>query len=190
MLVIGGGAAVVAGTQNAAALPVLPTANPPAPTGGSTTTTSEPAASAGASASAAATPTAAPTSAPGTTQAPPPPPVRTQPPVVRTPPPPPPAANSVTLPDGSVVTYSGPTRLDIGSAFTMTFTVRTGNVPGTGTLLVSFGNASTGGSKATSGTLVGGQFTVQMAGQPLPGNYPVVVNFKGYQGTVATIRIG
>ena len=60
----------------------------------------------------------------------------------------------MTLADGSVVTYSGPARVNIGAPFTVTFTVRNANkTPGTGTLHVSFGNASTGGSKASSGTL-------------------------------------
>ena len=74
----------------------------------------------------------APTQAPGGT------PVRTQAPVrtpVRTPVPTvaPPVGTSLTLADGSVVTYSGPARVNIGAPFTVTFTVRNANnTPGTG----------------------------------------------------------
>jgi len=96
------------------------------------------------------------------------------------------------LADGSVVTYSGPARVNIGAPFTVTFTVRNANnTPGTGTFLVSFGNASTGGSKTSSGTLdPGGRFTINMPGAALPGNYPFVVNYKGQQGQVAILRVG
>jgi hypothetical protein len=82
--------------------------------------------------------------------------------------------------------------VNIGVPFTVTFTVRNANnTPGTGTFLVSFGNASTGGSKASSGTLdPGGRFTMSLAGAALPGNYPFVVNYKGQQGQVAILRVG
>ena len=81
---------------------------------------------------------------------------------------------------------------NIGVPFTVTFTVRNANnTPGTGTFLVSFGNASTGGSKTSSGTLdPGGRFSINMPGAALPGNYPFIVNYKGQQGQVAILRVG
>jgi len=99
---------------------------------------------------------------------------------------------SITLADGSVVTYSGPARVNIGTPFTVTFTVRNANnTPGSGTLLVSIGNTSTGGAKASSGTLnASGQLVMYMAGYPLPGNYPFEVNYKGQMGQVAILRVG
>jgi hypothetical protein len=99
---------------------------------------------------------------------------------------------SITLADGSVVTYSGPARVNIGVPFTVTFTVRNANnTPGTGTFLVSFGNASTGGSKTSSGTLdPNGRLTMNMGSVALPGNYPFVGTYKGQQGQVAIVRVG
>ena len=187
LLIVGGGAAaVVAGTQS------TPNASPSVPTAAPQTSTvpSEPVA-VSAEPSATSAPTTAPTQRPGGT------PVATQPPVVRTPvptapPPPPPGGTSIALADGSVVTYSGPARVNIGSAFVVTFTVRNANnTPGTGTFLVSFGNQSTGGSKTSSGTLnPSGQLTLNMPGPSLPGNYPFIVNYKGLQGQVAIVRVG
>jgi hypothetical protein len=94
--------------------------------------------------------------------------------------------------DGSVVTYSGPSRVNIGAPFTVTFSVRNANnTPGTGTLLVSYGSASTGGSKTSSGTLnASGQLVMSYAGASVPGNYPFVVNYKGQQGQVSILRVG
>jgi uncharacterized protein YfaS (alpha-2-macroglobulin family) len=105
---------------------------------------------------------------------------------------PPPVGASLVLADGSVVTYSGPARVNIGAPFTVTFTVRNANnTPGTGTFLVSFGNSSTGGSKTSSGTLdPNGRLTMNMPSAALPGNYPFVVNYKGQQGQVAILRVG
>jgi hypothetical protein len=82
--------------------------------------------------------------------------------------------------------------VNIGAGFAVTFTVRNANnTPGTGTLLVSFGNQSTGGSKTSSGTLTAqGQLTLNYPGASLPGNYPFVVNYKGQQGQVAILRVG
>ena len=188
LLIVGGGAAaVVAGTQSTPNASPAGTASVPA----ATTSPSAPVAvSEDPAATAAATPTPVgatlvPTQRPGG--------VATQPPA-RTPAPtaPPPAGTSIVMADGSVITYSGPSRVDIGSAFTVTFTVRNANnTPGTGTLLVSFGNASTGGSKASSGTLSGsGQMVMNFAGPTIPGNYPFVVNYKGQQGQVAILRVG
>src|SRR2546430_16354444 len=92
---------------------------------------------------------------------------------VRTPVPtaPPPQGTSITFADGSVVSFSGPARVNIGSQFSVTFTVRNANnTPGTGTLLVSFGNASTGGFKTSSGTLNWeGPPSMKIAGHLLPG---------------------
>jgi hypothetical protein len=191
LLIVGGGAAaVVAGTQS------TPNASPAAPTSAPVVSTNPSAPVVVVSAEPSATPvdaTPAPTQAPGGT------PVRTQTPVrsqtpVRTPVPtaPPPVGTSIALSDGSVVTYSGPARVNIGDSFTVTFTVRNANnTPGTGTLLVSFGNSSTGGAKASSGTLSpNGQLTMNMPGVSLPGNYPFVVNYKALQGQVAILRVG
>src|SRR5688572_21868309 len=193
LLIVGGGAAaVVAGTQSSPSASVEPTYAPGV--------------SADPSVAVSAVPTAigqtpAPTQAPGgtpiptqvpggtpvPTQAPGRTPVRTAAPTVA-----PPVGTSITLADGSVVTYSGPSRVNIGAPFTVTFTVRNANnTPGTGTLHVSFGNASTGGSKASSGTLdPGGRFTMNVPGAAIPGNYPFVVNYKGLQGQVAILRVG
>ena len=94
--------------------------------------------------------------------------------------------------DGSVVTYNGPSRVNIGEKFAVTFTVRnSNNTPGTGTFLVSFGNSNTGGAKTSSGTLDGsGRLVLNMQGNSLPGNYPFVVNYKGLQGQVTIVRVG
>ena len=82
--------------------------------------------------------------------------------------------------------------MNIGAGFTVTFTVRNkNNTAGTGTFLVSFGNASTGGAKTSSGTLNGsGQLVMTFPGASLPGNYPFTVNYKGQQGVVAILRVG
>jgi hypothetical protein len=192
LLIVGGGAAaVVAGTQS------TPNASPAAPTSAPGVST-EPSAPAAVSAEPTAkpgdatpAPTQAPTQQPGVT------PVPTQQPPARTLPPPaptvaPPVGTSIALADGSVVTYSGPARVNIGQPFVVTFTVRNANnTPGTGTLVVSFGNQSTGGSKTSSGTLnPSGQLTLSYPGASSPGNYPFVVNYKGNQGQVAILRIG
>jgi hypothetical protein len=189
LLIVGGGAAaVVAGTQGSPTASVAPTNAPGV--------TSNPVATVATSASAEPSATAvgetpAPTQAPGgtpvPTQAPGRTPVRTPVPTVA-----PPVGTSLTFADGSVVTYSGPARVNIGVPFTVTFTVRNGNnTPGTGTFHVSFGNASTGGSKASSGTLdPNGRITMNMPGAVLPGNYPFVINYKGQQGQVAILRVG
>jgi len=181
LLIVGGGAAaVVAGTQS--------TPNASAPPASAPGVTTDPSAPVAVSADPTTTPvdaTPAPTQRPGGT------PVPT---TVRTPVPtvPPVQGTSITFADGSVVTYSGPPRVNIGAQFSVTFTVRNANnTPGSGTLLVSFGNAGTGGSKTSSGTLNGnGQLTMNMAGYSIPGNYPFVVNYKGQQGQVAVLRIG
>jgi hypothetical protein len=187
LLIVGGGAAaVVAGTQSTPSASAAPTiapglsVNPSAPAAVSAEPTTTPVGA-----------TTAPTQAPGGT------PVRTQAPVrtpVRTPVPTvaPPVGTSIALTDGSVVTYSGPARVNIGDPFTVTFTVRNANnTPGSGTFLVSFGNASTGGSKTSSGTLdPNGRITMNIGGAGLPGNYPFVVNYKGLQGQVAILRVG
>ena len=184
VLIVGGGAAaVVAGTQNTPVASTVPTNLPIA--------SAMPSASAAVSGEPTATPadaTPAPTQQPGGT------PVPTAPPPVRTPVPtaPPPVGTSIALADGSVVTYSGPARVNIGSPFVVTFTVRNANnTPGAGTFLVSFGNQSTGGSKTSSGTLdANGRLTLSYPGPSLPGNYPFVVNYKGQQGQVAILRVG
>jgi hypothetical protein len=183
LLIVGGGAAaVVAGTQSAPNSSPAPTgtpgvsANPSAPVAVSGQPTATPVGATPAptqppAGTPVATRTAAPTAAPTA---------------------PPPVANSVTLSDGSVVTYNGPSRVNIGQGFAVTFTVRNANnTPGTGTFLVSFGNASTGGAKTSSGTLDGGgRFVVNMAGASLPGNYPFTVNYKGQQAQVTILRVG
>jgi len=182
LLIVGGGAAaVVAGTQNTPNASAAPTDAPGV--------TAIPTAAVGVSGEPTATPgdaTAAPTQRPGGT------PVPTQP--ARTPVPTvaPPVGASLTMEDGSVVTYSGPARVNIGVPFTVTFTVRNANnTAGTGTFLVSFGNASTGGSKTSSGTVNGsGQLVMNFGGASLPGNYPFTVNYKGQQGQVAILRVG
>ncbi len=188
LLIVGGGAAaVVANSQN------VPNASPATPSSGpgETAIPSAPVAVSGeptaTAADATPAPTEAPVATPGNTGAKTPAPVRTPVPTVA-----PPAGTSITLADGSVVTYSGPARVNIGAGFTVTFTVRNANnTPGTGTFLVSFGNTSTGGAKTTSGTLdPGGRITLNMAGASLPGNYPFVVNYKGQQGQVAILRVG
>ena len=190
LLIVGGGAAaVVAGTQSGApSVSVAPTIVP----GVSAVPSVPVAASAEPTATAAApgeTNAPAPTQAPGATTRPNPTqaPVRTAVPTVA-----PPVGNAITLADGSAVTYSGPARVNIGVPFTVTFTVRNANnTPGSGTFLVSFGNASTGGSKTSSGTLdPNGRITMNMGGAGLPGNYPFVVNYKGLQGQVAILRVG
>ncbi|MDP9282449.1 MAG: hypothetical protein M3P38_10175 [Chloroflexota bacterium] len=187
LLIVGGGAAaVVAGTQSTPnASPALPT-NAPAVTT-NPNPTAPVALSAEPTATAPVNETPAPTQRPGGTPAPTQPPVRTPVPTVA-----PPVGTSLTLADGSVVTYSGPARVNIGVPFTVTFTVRNANnTPGTGTLLVSFGNASTSGSKTSSGTLNGsGQLVMNYAGASLPGNYPFTINYKGQQGQVAILRVG
>ena len=184
LLIVGGGAAaVVAGTQNTVSATPLPTYEP-----GVSATPSAPvvAVSGEPTATPAVVVTPAPTQRPGGT------PVPTQP--ARTPVPTvaPPVGTSLTLADGSVVTYSGPARVNIGAGFTVTFTVRNqNNTAGTGTFLVSFGNASTGGAKTSSGTLNGsGQLVMNFGGASLPGNYPFTINYKGQQGVVATLRVG
>ena len=184
LLIVGGGAAaVVAGTQNTVSATPLPTYEP-----GVSATPSAPvvAVSGEPTATPAVVETPAPTQRPGGT------PVPTQP--ARTPVPTvaPPAGTSLTLADGSVVTYSGPARVNIGAGFTVTFTVRNkNNTAGTGTFLVSFGNASTGGAKTSSGTLNGsGQLVMNFGGVSLPGDYPFTINYKGQQGVVATLRVG
>jgi hypothetical protein len=186
LLIVGGGAAaVVAGTQT------TPNASPAATAApGVSVVPSAPVAVSGqptaSQAAATAEPTQQPTSGtprPNVTQ----PPVRTPVPTVA-----PPVGTSITLSDGSVVTYSGPARVNIGVPFTVTFTVRNANnTPGTGTFLVSFGNASTGGAKTTSGTLdPGGRMVMNFGGASLPGNYPFTVNYKGQNGQVAILRVG
>jgi hypothetical protein len=184
LLIVGGGAAaVVAGTQGSPSASVAPTSAPGVTVnpGATVAVSAEPTATAVGE-------TPGPTQAPGGT----PRPNVTQP--VRTPVPTvaPPVGASLTLADGSVVSYSGPARVNIGVPFTVTFTVRNGNnTPGTGTFLVSFGNASTGGSKTSSGTLdPSGRITMNMPSAALPGNYPFVVNYKGQQGQVAILRVG
>ena len=181
LLVGGGAAAVVAGTQSAPNASPAPTSAP-----GETTIPSAPVAVSGEPTATPGEATTAPTQRPGGT------PVPTQP--ARTPAPTvaPPVGASVTMADGSVVTYSGPARVNIGVPFTVTFTVRNANnTPGTGTFLVSFGNASTGGSKTSSGTLSGsGQLVMNFGAASLPGNYPFTVNYKGQQGQVAILRVG
>ena len=183
LLIVGGGAAaVVAGTQNTPSASALPTYEP-----GVSTNPSAPVAVSGEpTATPAVDETPAPTQRPGGT------PVPTQP--ARTPVPTvaPPVGTSLTLADGSVVTYSGPARVNIGAGFTVTFTVRNkNNTAGTGTFLVSFGNASTGGAKTSSGTLNGsGQLVMNFGGTSLPGNYPFTINYKGQQGQVAILRVG
>lgn len=182
LLILGGGAAaVVAGTQSA------PNASPGATTGAPSTNPSGPVAVSGQPTATPVGETPAPTQAPGGT----PVPTRTAAPTP-VPTAPPPVANSVTLSDGSVVTYIGPSRVNIGEKFAVTFTVRNANnTPGTGTFLVSFGNSSTGGAKTSSGTLDGsGRLVVNMQGNSLPGNYPFVVNYKGLQGQVTIVRVG
>jgi hypothetical protein len=190
LLIVGGGAAaVVANTQS------VPNASPAAPTSapGVTTDPSAPVAVSGqpqpTATAVGATP--APTQPPAGTVAATQAPVRTAVPTVA-PTVAPPTGTSLTLPDGSVVTYSGPARVNIGVGFTVTFTVRNANnTPGSGTFLVSFGNATTGGAKTSSGTLEpGGRLTLNMPGVALPGNYPFVVNYKGQQGQVAILRVG
>jgi hypothetical protein len=187
LLIVGGGAAaVVAGTQSTPNASIAPTVAPGvrASPGASGAASAEPSATA---VSEAPAPTQAPGGTPVPTQAPVRTPVRTPVPTVA-----PPVGTSLTLADGSVVTYSGPARVNIGAPFTVTFTVRNGNnTPGTGTFLVSFGNASTGGSKTSSGTLdPNGRMVMNMPSAALPGNYPFVVNYKGLQGQVAILRIG
>jgi hypothetical protein len=184
LLIVGGGAAaVVAGTQNTPNATPLPTyepavsATPSAPVAVSVEPTATPAVGE----------TPAPTQRPGGTPVPTQPPARTPVPTVA-----PPVGTSLTLADGSVVTYSGPARVNIGAGFAVTFTVRNANnTAGTGTLLVSFGNASTGGAKTSSGTLNGsGQLVMNYAGASIPGNYPFTINYKGQQGVVAILRVG
>lgn len=185
LLIVGGGAAaVVAGTQSSPSASVAPTYAPVVSADPSVAVTGGPTATTVAETPA---PTQAPGGTPVPTQAPVRTPVRTAVPTVA-----PPVGTSVALADGSVVTYSGPARVNIGSPFTVTFTVRNANnTPGTGTFLVSFGNASTGGSKTSSGTLdPQGRITMNMPSAALPGNYPFVVNYKGQQGTVAIVRVG
>jgi hypothetical protein len=182
LLIVGGGAAaVVAGTQNTASATPLPTYEP----GVSATPSALVAVSGEPTATPAVAETPAPTQRPGGT--PVPTPVRTPAPTVA-----PPVGTSVKLADGSVVTYSGPARVNIGGGFTVTFTVRNANnTAGTGTFLVSFGDASTGGAKTSSGTLNGsGQLVMNYAGAPLPGNYPFTINYKGQTGVVAILRVG
>jgi hypothetical protein len=183
LLIVGGGAAaVVAGTQSSPTVSAAPTnapvvsVNPSA----SVVVSAEPTATAVGE-------TPAPTQRPGGTPVPTQPPARTPVPTA-----PPPVGISITLADGSVVTYSGPARVNIGAPFTVTFTVRNANnTAGTGTFLVSFGNSSTGGSKTSSGTLDPfGRLTMNMPSAALPGNYPFVVNYKGQQGQVAILRVG
>ena len=181
LLIVGGGAAaVVAGTQsapNASAAPIsAPVPDPSAPVAVSGEPTAVPVDT-----------TPAATQRPGGTPAPTP--LRTPVPTTA---PPPPGGTTVTLGDGSIVTYSGPSRVNIGAQFAVTFTVRNANnTAGTGTLLVSFGNQSTGGSKTSSGTLTAqGQLTLNMPAASLPGNYPFVVNYKGQQAQVAILRVG
>lgn len=182
LLIVGGGAAaVVAGTQNTPVASALPTYEP----GVSAAPTAPVVVSGGPTATPPVGETPAPTQPPGGT--PVPTPVRTPVPTVA-----PPVGTSIRLADGSVVTYSGPARVNIGAPFTVTFTVRNANnTPGTGTFLVSFGNASTGGSKTSSGTLNGsGQLVMNFGGASLPGNYPFTINYKGQQGQVAILRVG
>lgn len=181
LLIVGGGAAaVVAGTQSSPTASAAPTNAPGVSANPSVAVSAEPTATAVGE-------TPAPTQRPGGTPVPTQPPVRTPVPTV-----PPPVGTAITLGDGSVVTYSGPSRVNIGQPFTVTFTVRnSNNTPGTGTFLVSFGNSSTGGSKTSSGTLdPNGRLTMNMASAALPGNYPFVVNYKGLQGQVAILRVG
>jgi hypothetical protein len=185
LLIVGGGAAaVVAGTQSAPNASAAPTGTPGPGVSGNP---SSPVAVSG-------QPTATPV---GATPAPTQPPAGT-PVATRTAAPtaaptaPPPVANSITMSDGSVVTYNGPSRVNIGERFAVTFTVRNANnTPGSGTFLVSFGNASTGGAKTSSGTLDGsGRLVLNMAGATLPGNYPFTVNYKGQQGQITILRVG
>lgn len=189
LLIVGGGAAaVVAGTQSSPSASAAPTNGPGVSANPSVAVSTEPTATAVGE-------TPAPTQRPGGTPVPTQPPVRTPVPTA-----PPPVGTSVVLPvgtsvvlaDGSVVTYSGPSRVNIGQPFAVTFTVRNpNNTPGTGTFFVSFGNASTGGSKTSSGTLdPNGRIVMQMSSAALPGNYPFVVNYKGQQGQVAIVRVG
>jgi hypothetical protein len=185
LLIVGGGAAaVVAGTQSAPSASAAPTIAPGVSVNPSVAVSAEPTATAIGE-------TPAPTQAPGGTPVPTQAPVRTP---VRTPVPTlaPPVGASITLADGSVVTYSGPARVNIAQPFAVTFTIRNANnTPGSGTFFVSFGNASTGGSKTSSGTLdPNGRIVMQISSAALPGNYPLVVNYKGQQGQVAIVRVG
>ncbi|HEY9326535.1 MAG TPA: hypothetical protein VIS26_08200, partial [Candidatus Limnocylindria bacterium] len=113
LLIVGGGAAaVVAGTQNTPVASALPTYEPDV----SATPSAPVAVSGEPTATPPAGETPAPTQRPGGTPVPTPvgTPVRTVAPPVGT---------SLTLADGSVVTYSGPARVNIGAGFTVTFTV-------------------------------------------------------------------
>ncbi|MEX2046809.1 MAG: hypothetical protein WEE03_06575 [Chloroflexota bacterium] len=189
LLIVGGGAAaVVGGTQGTLMVSPAPTVAP-----GVSVVPSAPVVVSAVPTAAAAGATAAPTQAPAGTPAPnvTQAPVRTPAPTVA-PTVAPPAGTSIRLADGSLVTYIGPSRVNIGQPFTVSFTVRNANdTPGTGTLLVSFGDASTGGSRTTSGTLdPSGRLVMNMAGASLPGNYPFVVTYKGYEGQVAVLRVG
>jgi hypothetical protein len=181
LLVGGGAAAVVAGTQSAPNASAAPTNAP-----GVTTIPSPPVADSGEPSATPGDATPAPTQRPGGT------PVPTGQPRTPVPTVAPPVGTSLAMPDGSVVAYSGPGRVNIGVPFSVTFTVRNpNNTPGTGTFLVSFGNASTGGSKTSSGTLdPNGRLVMNIPGPSLPGNYPFVVNYKGQQGQVAIVRVG
>jgi hypothetical protein len=182
LLIVGGGAAaVVAGTQSSPSASAAPTIAPGVSANPTVAVSVEPTA-------APVSETPAPTQRPGGTPAPTQAPVRTPVPTA----PPPPQGTSVALGDGSVVTYSGPSRVNIAQPFSVTFTVRNANnTPGTGTFFVSFGNASTGGSKTSSGTLdPNGRIVMQISSAALPGNYPLVVNYKGQQGQVAIVRVG
>jgi len=187
LLIVGGGAAaVVAGTQGTPNASVAPTAAPGVNADPSTpvAVSVEPtAAPVGATAEPTQQPGGGATPRPNVTQ----PPVRTAVPTVA-----PPGGTSIALADGSVVTYSGPARVNIGVPFTVTFMVRNANnTPGSGTFLVSFGNSSTGGSKTSSGTLdPSGRLTLNYSGLALPGNYPFTVNYKGQQGQIAILRVG
>jgi hypothetical protein len=183
LLILGGGAAaVVAGTQSAPSSNPVARTNPPGSSGNPSApvASGEPTATPNGSSQ---DPTQAPGGTPVVTRTPVPTPVPTAPP---------PVANSITLGDGSVVTYNGPSRVNIGDRFAVTFTVRNANnTPGTGTFLVSFGNASTGGSKTSSGTLDGsGRLVMNVNPASLPGNYPFVVNYKGQQSQITILRVG
>ena len=181
LLIVGGGAAaVVAGTQSSPSASAAPTNAPGVSANPTVAVSAEPTATA-------VDATPAPTQRPGGTPVPTQAPVRTPVPTA-----PPPQGTYVALGDGSVVTYSGPSRVNIAQPFAVTFTVKNGNsTPGTGTFFVSFGNASTGGSKTFSGTLdPNGRVVMQISSAALPGNYPLVVNYKGQQGQIAVVRVG
>lgn len=180
LLVLLGGVGVVASqsgllTDTSASKTTAPESAAPSVAG---TPAAVPTGGAQASSVATAAPTAAPTTAPTAA------PVRTPAPVNI-----PPGPNA-TLPDGSVVVYTGPTTATRGGFLPTSFTVIAPNGrPGTGEITIVLGDL-TKDPRIVSGQLdANGKIALDVPATLAIGQYPLSVVYKGSRATLATITL-